>query len=288
MHTGEEIKMAKLKIKFPRYIGRLAFGLAALLLLGFGNMAKAQTIAELKAKGALVVGVQAENPPWGFVDSNSQPAGFDVDIAKLMAADMGVKLEMVPVTIANRIAQLATGKVDVLAAVMGMYPDRTKAVQFSKPYSTVDILVVGKKELNIKDYPDLVGTRLATSRASAMDIALTKALPPGTPIQRFDTDTANVQALLSGQVDVIGVPNSFMANIKKIAGPDKFDIKFRINRQYNGITVRLGQKEFVDWINEFIDRNTANGKLNDLYKTWFDQPFPEMPKEVPGIPFTVQ
>lgn len=280
--------MVKFEMRVARYIGRLACGLAALSLLGFANPAKAQTIAELKAKGTLVVGVQAENPPWGFVDSSSQPAGFDVDIARLMAADMGVKLELVTVTIANRIAQLTTGKVDVLAAVMGMYPDRAKAVQFSKPYSIVDILVVGKKEMNIKDYPDLVGTRLGTSRASAMDIALTKALPPGTPIQRFDTDTANVQALLSGQVDVIGAPNSYMANIRKIAGPDKFDIKFRINRQYNGITVRLGQKEFVDWINEFIDRNTANGKLNDFYKTWFDQPLPEMPKEVPGIPFTVQ
>ncbi len=271
-----------------RRIWRLAPILASVMLFAFNAVASAQTIAEIKAKGTLVVGVQAENNPWGFVDATGQPAGYDVDTAKLMAEDMGVKLELVTVTIANRIAQLTTGKVDVLAAVMGMYPDRAKVVQFSKPYSVLNIVVAGKKELAIKDYPDLVGKSLGTSRASAMDIALTKALPPGTPIQRFDTDTATMQALLSGQVDVIGSPGSAMANIRKIAGPDKYDVKFNITRQFNGITVRLGQKDFVDWINAFIDRNIANGKLNEMNKKWFDEPLAEMPKEVAGVPFTVQ
>jgi polar amino acid transport system substrate-binding protein len=257
-------------------------------MLGFSQQAKAQTVAEIKAKGTLVVGVQAENNPWGFVDAKGQPAGYDVDVAKLMAADMGVKLELVTVTIANRIAQLTTGKVNVLAAVMGMYPDRAKVIQFSKPYSVLNIVVLGKKELKIKNYADLMGTSLGTSRASAMDIALSKALPPGTPIQRFDNDTAAMQALLSGQADVIGSPGSAMANIKKIAGPDKYDVKFNISQQFNGLTVRLGQKDFVDWINGFIDRNIANGKLNDLNMTWFAEPLPEMPKEVAGVPFTVQ
>jgi polar amino acid transport system substrate-binding protein len=260
------------------------------LLLGVtvAGVVQAQTIDSIKQKKTLVVGVQADQVPWGYIDANGQNAGYDVDVAKLMAADMGVQVQFVRVTVPNRIAQLVTGKVDVLAAVMGMYPDRAKVVQFSKPYSTVDILVYGKKQDNFSQVADLVKYRVGVSRASAQDIALTKQAPPGTSIQRFDDDSAAMQALMSGQVDAIGGNNTYQLIIDKGVGPGKFEPKFRIARQYNGLTTRLGQKEINEWMNAFIDRNLANGKLNAINKKWTGAELPELAKDIPGIPFTVQ
>jgi polar amino acid transport system substrate-binding protein len=260
------------------------------LLLGVtvAGAVQAQTIDSIKQKKTLVVGVQADQVPWGYIDANGQNAGYDVDVAKLMAADMGVQVQFVRVTVPNRIAQLVTGKVDVLAAVMGMYPDRAKVVQFSKPYSTVDILVYGKKQDNFSQVADLVKYRVGVSRASAQDIALTKQALPGTSIQRFDDDSAAMQALMSGQVDAVGGNNTYQLIIDKGVGPGKFEPKFRIARQYNGLATRLGQKELNEWMNAFIDRNLANGKLNAINKKWTGAELPELAKEIPGIPFTVQ
>jgi polar amino acid transport system substrate-binding protein len=261
---------------------------ALLIGVSVAGVVQAQTIESIKQKKTLVVGVQADQVPWGYIDANGQNAGYDVDVAKLMGADMGVNVEFVRVTVPNRIAQLVTGKVDVLAAVMGMYPDRAKVVQFSKPYSTVDILVYGKKQDNFTQVSDLIKYRVGVSRASAQDIALTKQALPGTSIQRFDDDSASMQALMSGQVDAIGGNNTYQLVIDKGVGPGKFEPKFRIARQFNGISTRLGQKEINEWMNAFIDRNLANGKLNAINKKWIGTDLPELAKEIPGIPFTVQ
>ena len=235
-----------------------------------------------------MIGVQADQIPWGSIDANGQNIGYDVDVANLIGEDMGVKVQLERVTVPNRIAQLVTGKVDVLAAVMGMYPDRAKVVQFTKPYSVVDILVIGKKGDEIKNMSDLAKYRVGVARASAEDIAITKAAPPGTSIQRFDDDLAALQALVVNQVDVIGGTNTYLQNATKIVGPDKYERKLLINRQYNGLAVRLGEKDLTNWLDDFIDRNLANGKLNGISKKWVGVDLPQFPKELPGIPFTVQ
>lgn len=279
----------------PAKAGRrpaLRFALAAALIAagiaGHSATANAQSVASIKQKGVLTVGVQADQVPWGFIDSKGEHDGYDVDIAKLMAADMGVKLLMVSVTVPNRIAQLMTGKVDVLAAVMGMYPDRAKVIQFSKPYSVLDIVVYGKKGDTIKATADLAKLRTGVSRASATDIALTKQLPPGAALERFEGDTAPIQALLSGQVDAIGGTNTYAAVLKRSPEGAKYELKFQLSRQYNGLATRPHQAELNAWLNAFVDRNTANGKLNAINQKWLGADLPTMAASLPGIPYTVQ
>jgi polar amino acid transport system substrate-binding protein len=249
--------------------------------------AQAQSIESIKQKGVLVVGVQADQVPWGYVEPNGDHAGYDVDVARLMAADMGVKLQLVSVTVPNRIAQLMTGKVDVLAAVMGMYPDRAKVIQFSKPYSVVDIMLIGKKTDKIKGPADLANMHVGVSRASAQDIALTKTAPAAS-LERFDGDTAPVQALLAGQVDAIGGTNTYLAVLARNPEGAKYEEKFPIHRQYNGLASRPGQADLNAWLNGFVDRNMANGKLNAINKKWMSADLPQMPASLDGVPYSVK
>lgn len=273
-----------------RHLAAALFAVTAITALSavsglFATSAHAQTVESIKQKGVLLVGVQADQVPWGFVDDKNVNVGYDIDVAQLMAADMGVKLQLVPVTVPNRIANLLTGKADIMAGVMGMYPDRAKVIQFSKPYSVVEIMVYGKKTDTIKSMDDLTKFRVGVSRASAQDIAISKALP-NLPIQRYDGDTVPVQALLSGQVDAIGGTNTYAPVIARSPAGAAFEQKFSISRQYNGLCVRLGQKDLNTWINAFIDRNMANGKLNAINKKWLGTDLPTMPTSLPGIPFT--
>jgi polar amino acid transport system substrate-binding protein len=102
----------------------------ALALTGF---AQAQKVADIKKAGVLKVGAQVAQVPWGFSDKNGKLTGYDIEFAELLAKDLGVKAEFVPVTVANRTAALLTGQVDVLAAVVTILADRQKVVLFSRP-----------------------------------------------------------------------------------------------------------------------------------------------------------
>ena len=247
--------------------------------------AAAQTPEAIQQKGTLTVGVQAEFPPWGSIDQAGNNVGYDIDVAKVVAADLGVKLQFVPVTAGNRVAYLTTGKVDMLIAAVGMYPDRAKAVQFSKPYATLDGVVYAKKSANIRSWTDLAGLQVGAARGSAADVAMTKDAPPTAKLLRFEDDAAPIQALLSEQVDAIGSTNLVALVLARSPAGSKFEQKFSFTRQYNGIATRLDQPAINAWLNACLDRNLANGKLDAINVKWTGAKLPAFPSELPGVPF---
>jgi polar amino acid transport system substrate-binding protein len=249
-------------------------------LLGGIAAARAQTVADIKAKGKLVVGVMVDVPPFALLDENNQPTGYDADMAKMLAQRMGVPLEMVVVTGPNRIPYLLTGKVDMLVAVLGIIPDRTKVVLFSKPYAGFSNFIYGRKELPIHSMADLKGLTVAVPRANTSDIMLTREAPRGTNILRFDDDAAVRAALLARQVDATSMSSLNLPDIEKIVGKDIYERKFDLLTQVQGVAVRPGQTELVSWVNAQIDDMTKNGQLEALNKKWTGMPLPDltMPK----------
>ena len=249
------------------------------LALVFSGLAQAQKVADIKNSGVLKVGAQVAQVPWGFSDKSGKLTGYDIEFAEMLAKDLGVKPEFTPVTVANRTAALLTGQVDVLAAVVTILADRQKAVLFSRPYSYLDTVLIGKTSLPAsKSYADLKGLRIGVPRGSVQDSSVTQA-NSGATIQRFDDDAAAVQALLSGQVDLAGAAHTQLASIAQIAGPGLYDIKLVVARGFQGATVRPGEREWVTYINDFIGRKIASGELAALYKKWIGQ---DMNKELPS------
>ena len=123
-----------------RNFSRRAFnGALAATALGslslFAGAAGAQTVEELKKKGKLTVGMLVDFPPYGITNTQNLPDGYDADVAKLLAKDLGVPVDIVPVTGPNRIPFLLTNKVDMLIASLAITPERAKQVQFSQPYA---------------------------------------------------------------------------------------------------------------------------------------------------------
>jgi len=245
----------------------------------------AVTPAEIKAKGKIVVGIQGDNPPWGFVTSGGKQDGLDADIATLFAKELGVEVEFVPLEVNNRIPALTTGRVDVLFATMAMLPDRAKAVQFSKPYVANAIVLIGPKDKSIKTNADMAGLTISVAKGAAQDTQVTKNAPPTATIRRYDGDAASVQALASGQVDALGGNIFYMDRVEK-AVPGKFENKLEFQRLYNGACTRLGEKEINVAINAFIDKIKANGELKKLYDKWMKVPVPQFPESLEGISFT--
>lgn len=256
--------------------GRRTILAAAAGLLAGISAARAQTVAELNAKGKLVVGVMVDVPPFALLDERNQPIGYDADIARMLAERMGVPIEMVVVTGPNRIPYLLTGKVDMLVAVLGIIPERTKVVLFSKPYAGFSNFIYGRKELPIRGMADLKGLTVAVPRANTSDIMLTREAPRGTTILRFDDDAAVRAALLSRQVDATSMSSINLADVEKILGKGIYERKFDLLTQVQGVAVRPGQTELITWVNAQIDDMTGSGQIEALNKRWTGLPLPDL------------
>ncbi|MFL5283003.1 MAG: transporter substrate-binding domain-containing protein [Rhodopila sp.] len=269
----------------PGRRGILAGGAALLGATALPRFAAAQTVDSVRAKGKVVIGIQGDNPPWGFINAKGEQQGLDADIGRLFGQEIGVPVEFFPTAVANRIPALVTGRVDILFATMGMYPDRAKAVQFSRPYAANMIVLVARKDMVVKSAADMTNHTIGVPRSSAQDTQVTKAAPPSATIRQFDDDAATIQALLSGQVDMVGA-NQFYEQRLNQSQPGVFERKFAFMVQYNGAATRLGEKAWNATVNAFIDKIKVNGQLAEIYRTWMGLPLPEFPESLEGIPFT--
>ena len=263
----------------------LLAGGAALLVPSFmSGAAGAVTPAEIKAKGKVVIGIQGDNPPWGFVDTSGKQDGFDADIGTLFAKELGVDVEFSPLAVANRIPALVTGRVDILFATMAMLPDRAKAVQFSEPYVANTIGLVAAKDTVVKSNDDMGKLVIGVPRSSVQDTQVTKNAPAGATIRRFDDDAATIQALISGQVQAVG-SNMFYVDRLNQAKPGVFETKLEFSRLYNGACTRLGEKEINAAANSFIEKIRANGELKRITQKWMKQDPVNFPSSVEGVSF---
>lgn len=262
--------------------------MAALGVMGAAATAEAQTVDKVKQAGVLRVGVMGEQAPWGSIDASGQNVGYDVDVARLIAQELGVKIEFVPNAVAARIPNLLTNKVDLQMAVMGMYPDRAKVVQFSKPYAGLKIILLASKKHKIEKIEDAKALRIGVPRGAAQDKAITTLLGDIPNIRRFDDDSSTMQALVSGQVDAIGGNTTYKFNIDKAAPGNDFEQKVVFNEQWMGVTSLLGDAKTNEFLNTFIDKIIADGRLEAINKKWLNMPLSTFPKAVEGVPFTVK
>jgi polar amino acid transport system substrate-binding protein len=246
--------------------------------------AAAITPDEIKKRGRVIIGIQGDNPPWGFVNSSGKQEGIDADIGELFGKELGVPVQFVPLEVANRIPALTAGRVDVLFATMAMFPDRAKAVQFSKPYVANQIVLLAPKTVDIKTNADMSKVAISVARGAAQDTEVTKNAPSGTNILRMDGDAASIQAAVSGQAQAVG-GNIFYIRRLEEAKPGVFEQKLVFSNIYNGACTRLGEKELNATINAFVDKIKANGELKKITDRWMKADQPAMPEKLDGVPF---
>lgn len=253
-------------------------------IMAVTGFAHAQTLEQITDSGQLKIGMLVDFPPYGMLNEQNEPDGYDADVARLLAEDMDAKLTLVPVTGPNRIPYLLGGRVDLLVASLGITPDRAKRVDYSKPYAAIVVYLYGQVDVEITDAKAMQGKTIGVARGSTQDVAVTSIAPEGTTIQRFPSDAAAVQALLAGQVQAVGVSGTVIHHIEQRA-PDRFDKKFVLREQVQSIAFRPNDDELRARVNEFLGRVKENGKLDDIHQKWLGSPLPEVlynyDKEIP-------
>lgn len=237
------------------------------------SMAQANLLDDIRKAGKIRVAIELSLPPYGMMTDALEPYGSDVDAAKLLAGDLGVKLEIVPVTGPTRIPFLQTNKTDVVIATLSISPDRAKVIDFSVPYSAVQIVVAAPKSMSIKDYSDLKGKTIAITRGNVQEAELMKKAV-GAQIVRFDDDATLVTAGVSGQAPIVSTATTLLHAIQVKNPSREMETKFVVKNFNLGIGVRKGEPELLAWLNDWVEKNRANGKLNAIFKKYHGADLP--------------
>ena len=254
-----------------------ALGLGILLgatMLG-AVAAHADDLKTIKANGAIRIAIDLGVPPFGMKDQALQPTGSDVATAELLAKDLGVKLEIVPTTGANRIPFLLTNKADIVISSLSITPERAKVIAFSVPYAAIQAVVAAPKRMDIKSMQDLVGKTVIATRGTTNDIAVTKLAPAGTNIVRFDDDATSITAVISGQGDIFATAPPLLKAINDKAPNKQMETKLLMSSSMLGVGIDKKNTELKDWIDNWVRANLKNGKLNAAYEKFQGSPLPQ-------------
>ena len=256
----------------------LIAGLATALALSAG-LARAQSaLDDILAKKQITIAIPTDFPPYGFVGTDLKPQGLDIDMANLIAAKLGVKAELVPVTSANRIPYLQTKKADLVISTLGKNPEREKVIDFTSAYSPFFQAVFAAKPVAISGAADLAGKTVGVTRGAIEDMELTKIAPASADIKRFEDNNATVSAFVSGQVQVIATGASVAGNLMARNPQLGTEFKFVLKDSPNFIGVAKGEDKLRLKVNEIIAAAKAAGELDAMAKKWLGRPAGNLPE----------
>ena len=250
---------------------RRAALLTAGALLGAPGLVRAQApdaLARVRRDGRIRIAMDLGAPPFGMMDNRMQPTGSEVDTANLLVADLGVPLERVAVTSANRVPFLLTDRCDVVVSVFGITEERRRVIDFSIPYAAVASVVAGLPADTVRGFADLAGKRIAVTRGTTNDQELTRGIPRGAEIVRFEDDATSITAVASGQVDYFATAPALIEQVNQRRANRPLEVKFTMRNFPYGVGLRQGEPALKAWLDGWVRTNVANGKLEEIFRRY--------------------
>lgn len=224
------------------------------------------------------IAIPTDFPPYGFVGPDLQPRGLDIDIANFIAGKLGAKAEFTPVTTANRIPYLQTGRVDLVISTLGRTPERMQVIDFTAAYSPFFIGIFGPKSAAVSAAADLAGKSISVTRGSVDDTGLTEIAPQTATIRRFEDNNATVAAFVTRQTDLIATSVSVASTVVERNPELGAEFKFLLRESPNFIGLAKGETALKDRVNTIIREAKASGELDQLAQKWLKRPAGNLPE----------
>jgi len=248
------------------------FALASFIYGADFNLWKNSTLNKVVNAKELRVCLEPGYVPFEMKDKQGRIIGFDVDIAKKMAKDMGVKLKLVPTAWDGIIPALMTNKCDIIISGMTITQQRNLKVTFPEPYFLVgQTLLVNKKHEGAKSIKDLdkEGIVVTTKLGTTGEIAAKKLFKKAT-IKTFDSESAAVQEVLNNRADVFIYDKPYNELFMADKGKGKL-IYLDQDLTYEplGFAINHGDPDFTNWLNNFLRQIKNDGTYEKFYNKWF-------------------
>ncbi len=231
------------------------------------------TLNQVLKRGELRVGLEAGYLPFEMRDKRGEIIGFDVDLAKLMARYMGVKVSFVNTQWDGIIPALLTDKFDILMGGMTITPERNLQVNFARPYIVIGqtVLLAKKHAEAVKTVKDLndpkyvIATKLGTTGEIAVKRYLGKAR-----LKTFETEADAAMEVRNGRADAFVYDLPFNVVYGAQYKDSLVHLKEPFTKEPLGWAVRKGDPDFLNWLDNFQDQIRNDGSYDALYSKWFE------------------
>lgn len=230
------------------------------------------TVEKVLQRKVLKVGMSTF-VPWAMKDKTGKLIGFEIDVARRLAEDMGVDIKFVPLKWSGIIPALMTGKFDVIIGGMGILPKRNLKVNFTIPYDYTGMSMVahskkapGLNKLADFNQPDIV----IAARLGSTAVTATKKYLPRAKLRLFDDESQAYQELANGRVHAV-VGSAPTPAFQALKYPDRLylPLKEPFTREPIGFAVRKGDLDTLNFFNNWIRVVTAEGWIAERKHYWF-------------------
>jgi polar amino acid transport system substrate-binding protein len=267
------MKLKKWKVALPL--------LLALFLLSGGmntsmagdlqqKLVRESGIEQITRRGTIRVGMDVF-VPWAMKDKKGELIGFEIDVARQLARDMGVKIEFVPTKWSGIIPALLAGKFDVIIGGMGVTPQRNMKINFTNPYYYTSQGVLGNieqcKGLSLDDL-NSPSITLAARLGSTAALAAKKRFPKA-KLRLFDDEPAAVQEVRNGRVHAMVASQPLPAHMAADSPEVLVSYKEQLYKEPISFGVRKGDFDTVNFFNNWIETVRSRGWIEERYAYWF-------------------
>lgn len=247
---------------------RIAAATLALSLVMIAGSASAGRIEEIKARGYVRIGVSLGGEPVGFRNGKNEPVGYDVDVATQLAAKLGVPARFSDVSADARISMLMSKQLDVVVANVSITPQRSRVVDFSKPYNVAGLRVIVQKSAGIKTLADLKGKRVVVGRGTTADAFLKQASPQAVFVYTDNFAPDGVLMLKQKRADA-GIEDASLLDYLASKNEQLQVLPGMYGNTPIGIAVAKGDPELLKFVNGFVADYVKTGAYADNYHKWW-------------------
>ena len=218
------------------------------------------------AGGTLVMATNAEFPPYEYYE-DGDIVGIDVEIAKAIAAKLGMELQIEDMAFDAIIPAVTSGKADFGAAGMTVTEERQRSVEFTDTYANSNQVAIVKEDSDITGSDALAGKIIGVQLGTTGD-ALATEIKDAT-VERYNKGLEAVQSLTQGKIDAVVIDQATAeAFVKKTEGIKILEEK--MSEEEYAIAIKKGTMELVEKMNEAIKELKEEGKIDEIVAKYMD------------------
>jgi glutamate transport system substrate-binding protein len=245
------------------------------------SFAEGTTMARLKDAGKVTVGTKFDQPLFGLKNLEGKPEGFDVEIAKLIAGEMGISadnINWVETVSANREPFIQQGRVDFVVATYTINDERKQVVDFAGPYYVAgqDIMVAKGNPEGIAGPEDLAGKKVCSVTGSTPAENIRENYPEA-DLTEFDVYSKCAEALKNGQVQAVTTDNVILLGLIS-QDQEAFELVGKpFTEEPYGVGLKKGDTEFRNFINDTLEKIFQDGRWKAAWEATAGKVAPETP-----------
>lgn len=231
-------------------------------------------------KDVLRVGMELKYPPFETKDSSGDPAGASVMLAKKLGEYLEMEVQIVDTPYASLIPALESGEIDIIISSMTITPDREKRVDFSKPYTTSQLMMLVHKDSAVASHEDLNSSEVTiVSKTGTIGALWAKANAPEATIKNVQEEATAVLEVSQGKGDVfIYDPLSIIRHHENYPDTTRAILEPLPNTKGWGVAMKKNQEELKEAINAFIDKAKKDGTYEEIRNKYLKEKIKEFEK----------